>query len=454
MSQKPSIPKGTRDFTPQEMANRNYIFNTIKDVFRLYGFQQIETPAMENLSTLMGKYGEEGDKLLFKILNSGDFAAQLTDEELLGRNAVKLTNRISEKGLRYDLTVPFARFVVQNRDKISFPFKRYQIQPVWRADRPQKGRYREFYQCDVDVVGSDSLLNELELIQIVDEVYRRLKINVVIKINNRKILSGIAEIIGEAEKITDITVAIDKMDKIGLEKVNEEIASKGISAEAIEKLQPILKLSGSNAEKLEQLKTVLAASEVGLKGVAELETIFGLCEAMKVETKIELDLTLARGLNYYTGAIFEVKALDVQIGSITGGGRYDNLTGVFGMEGVSGVGISFGADRIYDVLNQLNLYPETSQEQTRVLFVSFGDTELRYCLSWANALRQQGVNTEIYPEPAKMKKQMSYADNKNIPFVAIVGETEMQENKVMLKNMKTGEQKLVNLAELENVIFN
>ena len=454
MSQKPSIPKGTRDFTPQEMANRNYIFNTIKDVFRLYGFQQIETPAMENLSTLMGKYGEEGDKLLFKILNSGDFAAQLTDDELLGRNAVKLTNRISEKGLRYDLTVPFARFVVQNRDKISFPFKRYQIQPVWRADRPQKGRYREFYQCDVDVVGSDSLLNELELIQIVDEVYRRLKINVEIKINNRKILSGIAEIIGEAEKITDITVAIDKMDKIGLEKVNEEIASKGISAEAIEKLQPILKLSGSNAEKLEQLKTVLAASEVGLKGVAELETIFGLCEAMKVETKIELDLTLARGLNYYTGAIFEVKALDVQIGSITGGGRYDNLTGVFGMEGVSGVGISFGADRIYDVLNQLNLYPETSQEQTRVLFVSFGDSELRYCLSWANALRQQGVNTEIYPEPAKMKKQMSYADNKNIPFVAIVGETEMQENKVMLKNMKTGEQKLVNLAELENVIFN
>ncbi len=453
MSQKPSIPKGTRDFTPQEMANRNYIFNTIKDVFRLYGFQQIETPAMENLSTLMGKYGEEGDKLLFKILNSGDFAAQLTDDELLGRNAVKLTNRISEKGLRYDLTVPFARFVVQNRDKISFPFKRYQIQPVWRADRPQKGRYREFYQCDVDVVGSDSLLNELELIQIVDEVYRRLKINVVIKINNRKILSGIAEIIGEAEKITDITVAIDKMDKIGLEKVNEEIASKGISAEAIEKLQPILKLSGSNAEKLDQLKVVLAASQVGLKGVAELETIFGLCEVMKVETKIELDLTLARGLNYYTGAIFEVKALDVQIGSITGGGRYDNLTGVFGMEGVSGVGISFGADRIYDVLNQLNLYPETSQEQTRVLFVSFGDTELRYCLSWANALRQQGINTEIYPEPAKMKKQMSYADNKNIPFVAIVGETEMQENKVMLKNMKTGDQKLVSLTELEHVIL-
>ncbi|HLP04740.1 MAG TPA: histidine--tRNA ligase [Paludibacter sp.] len=446
--QKPSIPKGTRDFTPQEMANRNYIFNTIKDVFRLYGFQQIETPAMENLSTLMGKYGEEGDKLLFKILNSGDFMNGLGDEELLGRNSVKLTNRISEKGLRYDLTVPFARFVVQNRDKISFPFKRYQIQPVWRADRPQKGRYREFYQCDVDVVGSDSLLNELELIQIVDEVYRRLKINVVLKINNRKILSGIAEIIGEAEKITDITVAIDKMDKIGLEKVNEEIASKGISQDAIGKLQPILKLSGTNAEKLQQLKSVLASSETGLKGVAELETIFGLCDAMQVKTAVELDLTLARGLNYYTGAIFEVKALDVEMGSITGGGRYDNLTGVFGMEGVSGVGISFGADRIYDVLNQLNLYPETSVEQTKVLFVSFGSEELMYCLPWLNALRAEGINTEIYPEAAKMKKQMGYADNKKIPYVAIVGETEMAAGKVMLKDMKTGEQNLVSLDEL------
>lgn len=446
--QKPSIPKGTRDFTPQEMANRNYIFNTIKDVFRLYGFQQIETPAMENLSTLMGKYGEEGDKLLFKILNSGDFLSGTSDDELLGRNSVKLTNKISEKGLRYDLTVPFARFVVQNRDKISFPFKRYQIQPVWRADRPQKGRYREFYQCDVDVVGSDSLLNELELIQIVDEVYRRLKINVVIKINNRKILSGIAEIIGEAEKITDITVAIDKMDKIGLEKVNEEIASKGISQQAIDKLQPILRLSGSNTDKLNQLKSVLSASEIGLKGISELETIFSLCKALNVQTNIELDLTLARGLNYYTGAIFEVKALDVQIGSITGGGRYDNLTGVFGMEGVSGVGISFGADRIYDVLNQLALYPETSVEQTRILFVCFGEKELMYCLPWLNSLRNQGINTEIYPEPAKMKKQMSYADNKNIPFVAIVGDTEMNENKVMLKNMKTGEQKLVTLDEL------
>lgn len=446
--QKPSIPKGTRDFTPQEMANRNYIFNTIKDVFRLYGFQQIETPAMENLSTLMGKYGEEGDKLLFKVLNSGDFMNGLADEELLGRNSVKLTNKISEKGLRYDLTVPFARFVVQNRDKISFPFKRYQIQPVWRADRPQRGRYREFYQCDVDVVGSDSLLNELELIQIVDEVYRRLKINVVIKINNRKILSGIAEMIGEAEKITDITVAIDKMDKIGLEKVKEEIALKGIPAEAIAKLQPILQLSGTNSEKLIQLRTALASSEIGLKGITELETIFGLCEAMKVKTRIELDLTLARGLNYYTGAIFEVKALDVEMGSITGGGRYDNLTGVFGMEGVSGVGISFGADRIYDVLNQLDLYPGTSMEQTKILFVSFGEKELMYCLPWLSALRVKGINAEIYPEPAKMKKQMSYADNKRIPFVAIVGETEMNEGKVMLKNMKTGEQELATLEEL------
>ena len=446
--QKPSIPKGTRDFTPQEMANRNYIFNTIKDVFRLYGFQQIETPAMENLSTLMGKYGEEGDKLLFKILNSGDYLNSLNDDELLSRNSVKLTNKISEKGLRYDLTVPFARFVVQHQNEITFPFKRFQIQPVWRADRPQRGRYREFYQCDVDVVGSDSLLNELELIQIVDEVYKRLNIRVCLKINNRKILSGIAEIIGEAEKITDITVAIDKMDKIGLEKVNEEIASKGISADAITKLQPILLLAGTNADKLSQLRKVLASSEIGLKGIAELETILGYCEAMKVQTQIDLDLTLARGLNYYTGAIFEVKALDVEIGSITGGGRYDNLTGVFGLEGVSGVGISFGADRIYDVLNQLNLYPETSVEQTQVLFVSFGDKELMYCLPWLSALRANGINTEVYPEATKMKKQMTYADNKKIPFVAIVGETEMNENKVMLKNMKSGEQNLVSIDEL------
>ena len=448
LSMKPSIPKGTRDFTPQEMANRNYIFNTIKDVFRLYGFQQIETPAMENLSTLMGKYGEEGDKLLFKILNSGDFLSGVSDVELEERNSNRLTSKISEKGLRYDLTVPFARFVVQNRDKITFPFKRYQIQPVWRADRPQKGRYREFYQCDVDVVGSDSLINELELIQIVDEVYRRLNINVVVKINNRKILSGIAEIVGETERITDITVAIDKMDKIGLENVNKELFEKGISTEAIGKIQPILKLSGTNQEKLNQLKTILASSEIGLKGVEELEIIFNLCKSLKLQTTVELDLTLARGLNYYTGAIFEVKALDVEIGSITGGGRYDNLTGVFGMPGVSGVGISFGADRIYDVLNQLNLYPETSEEQTQILFVSFGEKELAYCLPWASELRKRGMNVEIYPEPVKMKKQMSYADSKKIPFVAIVGETEMKENKVMLKNMKTGEQKLVGIDEI------
>ena len=450
LSMKPSIPKGTRDFTPQEMANRNYIFNTIKDVFRLYGFQQIETPAMENLSTLMGKYGEEGDKLLFKILNSGDFLSGVSDVELEERNSNRLTSKISEKGLRYDLTVPFARFVVQNRDKITFPFKRYQIQPVWRADRPQKGRYREFYQCDVDVVGSDSLINELELIQIVDEVYRRLNINVVVKINNRKILSGIAEIVGETERITDITVAIDKMDKIGLENVNKELFEKGISTEAIGKIQPILKLSGTNQEKLNQLKTILASSEIGLKGVEELEIIFNLCKSLKLQTTVELDLTLARGLNYYTGAIFEVKALDVEIGSITGGGRYDNLTGVFGMPGVSGVGISFGADRIYDVLNQLNLYPETSEEQTQILFVSFGEKELAYCLPCASELRKRGMNVEIYPEPVKMKKQMSYADSKKIPFVAIVGETEMKENKVMLKNMKTGEQKL---AGIDDIVF-
>jgi histidyl-tRNA synthetase len=450
--QKPSIPKGTRDFPPVEMARRNYIFNTIKDVFRLYGFQQIETPAMENLSTLMGKYGEEGDKLLFKILNSGDYLSHIDEQELMQKNSVKLISKISEKGLRYDLTVPFARFVVQHRNEITFPFKRYQIQPVWRADRPQKGRYREFYQCDVDVVGSDSLLNELELIQIVDEVYRRLKINVCLKINNRKILSGIAEIIGESEKITDITVAIDKIDKIGPEKVNEEIISKGIPAAAVEKLQPILRLSGTNSEKLQQLKSIFAESEIGQKGVAEVETVLALCESVHIQTKIEFDLTLARGLNYYTGAIFEVKALDVEIGSITGGGRYDNLTGFFGMPDVSGVGISFGADRIYDVLNQLNLYPETSAEQTQVLFAGFGEKELCYCLPWATELRKKGVNVEIYPEPAKIKKQMSYADSKNIPFVCIVGETEMNENKVMLKNMKTGEQKPAGFDDVLNAL--
>ncbi len=448
MAQKPSIPKGTRDFTPEETAKRNYIFNTIESVFQLYGYQAIETPAMENLSTLMGKYGDEGDQLLFKILNSGDYLRKTTNEELLDRNINKLTNKISEKGLRYDLTVPFARFVVQNRNEITFPFKRYQIQPVWRADRPQRGRYREFYQCDVDIIGSNSLYNELELIQIVDEVYKRLNINVVIKLNNRKILSGIAEIIGEYDKIVDITVAIDKLDKIGTEKVNEELFSKGISKNAIEKLQPILTLSGSNAEKLNQLKQILKNSEIGLSGINEMETIFQLCELAKIDTEVEMDLTLARGLNYYTGAIFEVKALDVEIGSITGGGRYDNLTGVFGMPNISGVGISFGADRIYDVLNQLELYPTTMKNQTKVLFVSFGEKEMRYCIPWLRALREQGINTEIYPDTARMKKQMSYANNKNIPFTCIVGENEMQENKVMLKNMTSGNQRTVSLSEL------
>ncbi len=489
MAQKPSIPKGTRDFTPQEMARRNYIFDTIRSVFRLYGFQQIETPAMENLSTLMGKYGEEGDKLLFKILNSGDWTKGLPpiglgDEAMrsslqeetshaslltslqsdgAGLSIGKLTTLVSEKGLRYDLTVPFARFVVQNRDKIQFPFKRYQIQPVWRADRPQKGRYREFYQCDVDVVGTDSLVSELELIQIVEEVYRRLGIRVCLKLNNRKILAGIAEIIGEADRLIDITVAIDKLDKIGLENVNNELLAKGLPAAAVEKLQPILHLSGTNAEKLETLREVLAASEVGLKGVEELTEIFRLyaevqkCGSSDIQKlgssevqdfSIELDLTLARGLNYYTGAIFEVKALDVEIGSITGGGRYDNLTGIFGMPGVSGVGISFGADRIYDVLNQLDLYPATSVDQTKVLFATFGEAELAYALGWARELRASGVNVEVYPEPVKMKRQMNYADQKQIPWVAIVGGDEMAAGTVMLKNMTTGEQKACSLAEL------
>ncbi len=444
---KPSIPKGTRDFAPLEMVRRNYIFDTIKDVFRLYGFQQIETPAMENLSTLMGKYGEEGDKLLFKILNSGDFLSGVEQSELQERNPLKLTSKISEKGLRYDLTVPFARFVVMNRDKISFPFKRYQIQPVWRADRPQKGRYREFYQCDVDMVGSDSLLNEVELIQIVDEVYHRLNINVCIKINNRKILSGIAEVIGEAEKIVDITVAIDKLDKIGLEKVNEELSSKGIPEEAIAKLQPIILLQGTNREKLETIRQVLATSEVGLKGAEEIATILDYTDLLNIKTEIELDLTLARGLNYYTGAIFEVKAKEVEIGSITGGGRYDNLTGVFGLSGMSGVGISFGADRIYDVLNQLDLYPEETTQSTKLIFVTFGEEELKYALTCLKQVRAAGISAEIYPEPGKMKKQMGYADSKNIPFVAIIGETEMKENKIMLKNMVSGEQELLSITE-------
>ena len=446
--QKPSIPKGTRDFSPVEMAKRNYIFNTIRDVYHLYGFQQIETPAMENLSTLMGKYGDEGDKLLFKILNSGDSLAGITDEELLERNPLKFAARVCEKGLRYDLTVPFARFVVQHRNELSFPFKRYQIQPVWRADRPQKGRYREFYQCDGDVVGSDSLLNEVELIQIMDEVYQRFGIRVSIKMNNRKILSGIAEIIGEADKIVDITVAIDKLDKIGLENVNAELRSKELSEEAIAKLQPIIQLSGTNREKIAVLKEVLAGSETGLRGVAELEFIFDRVDLLTVKAELELDLTLARGLNYYTGAIFEVKALDVQIGSITGGGRYDNLTSVFGMDGVSGVGISFGADRIFDVLNQLELYPEDSLLTTQLMFVNFGEKEEAYLLPLVASVRAAGIRTEIYPEPVKMKKQMGYADAKKIPFVALVGESEMTEGKINLKNMITGEQKPVTVQEL------
>lgn len=446
--QKPSIPKGTRDFSPEEMAKRNYIFNTIREVYHLYGFQQIETPAMENLSTLMGKYGEEGDKLLFKILNSGDCFSGISCEELLEKNPVKFAAKACEKGLRYDLTVPFARFVVQHRNEISFPFKRYQIQPVWRADRPQKGRYREFYQCDGDVVGSDSLINEVELIQIMDEVFHRFGIRVCIKMNNRKILSGIAEILGAADKIVDITVAIDKLDKIGLEKVNEELREKGLSEDAISKLQPVIMLSGTNREKIASLKNVLAASETGLKGIAEMEFILDRIEKLTLRAELELDLTLARGLNYYTGAIFEVKALDVQIGSITGGGRYDNLTGVFGMEGVSGVGISFGADRIFDVLNQLDLYPKDALQTTQLLFVNFGAKEEAYLLPLVAQVRAAGIRTELYPESAKMKKQMGYADTKKIPYVAIVGETEMAEGKINVKNMITGEQQLLIVDEL------
>ena len=435
MAQKPSIPKGTRDFGQLEMARRNYIFDTIKSVFSLYGFQQIETPAMENLSTLMGKYGEEGDKLLFRIQNSGEKAALAP-----------------EKGLRYDLTVPFARYVVQHREEISFPFKRFQIQPVWRADRPQKGRYREFYQCDVDVIGSDSLIGELELIQIVEEVYRRLGINVCLHINNRKILAGIAEVIGAPDKIIDITVAIDKLDKIGIDAVNTELKERGLLEDQVSKLQPILNLSGTTLEKLTALKTILANSEIGLKGVEEMEIVFDELSIVNCQLSIELDLCLARGLNYYTGAIFDVKALDAQIGSITGGGRYDNLTGIFGLPNVSGVGISFGADRIYDVLTELNLFPKTLQSTTQILFAAFGDAELTYALKWAKELRQAGKAVEVYPEPAKMKKQMSYADAKQIPFVAIVGGDEMVQNKVMLKNMTTGEQKLVTLEELCTIL--
>ena len=446
--QKTGIPKGTRDFSPEEMAKRNYIFDTIKSVFKLYGFQQIETPAMENLSTLMGKYGEEGDKLLFKILNSGDFLQTANAEALAEKNSVKLINSISEKGLRYDLTVPFARYVVQHNGELTMPFKRYQIQPVWRADRPQKGRYREFYQCDADVVGSDSLLNEAELVQIVDEVFARFGVNVTLKVNNRKILSGIAEIVGELDRLTDITVAIDKLDKIGLDNVNAELREKGVSAEAVEKLQPIILLSGSNEEKLATLKNVLAESETGLKGIEEIETILGLLSSANLRLTLEIDLTLARGLNYYTGAIFEVKANDVEMGSISGGGRYDNLTGVFGLQGLSGVGISFGADRIYDVLNQLDLYPKETVNATKILFVCFGDAEIAYSMPLVKEVRNAGIPAEIYPTPAKMKKQLGYADSKNIKYVAIVGSDEMEQKKVTLKNMETGEQEMLAVSDV------
>lgn len=452
MAQKPSIPKGTRDFGPVEMAKRNYIFNTIREVYALYGFRQIETPAMENLSTLMGKYGEEGDKLLFKILNSGDFRSGISAEDYSSDSAARLAARFCEKGLRYDLTVPFARYVVQHRDELQMPFKRFQIQPVWRADRPQKGRYREFYQCDADVVGSDSLLNEVELMQIVDEVFTRFGIRVCIKINNRKILTGIAEIIGEADKIVDITVAIDKLDKIGLDKVNDELRSVGLSEEAVEKLQPIIALSGSNEEKLETMRRVLAESETGLKGVEEVAFVLETLKNSQLHNEIELDLTLARGLNYYTGCIFEVKALDVQIGSITGGGRYDNLTGIFGMPGLSGVGISFGADRIYDVLGQLDLYPQETQSGVQLLFINFGAAEAAHCLRLAAQARLAGIATEVYPDSVKMKKQMSYANAHNVPFVALVGETEMAEGRITLKNMTTGEQQSLTIEEAVKAI--
>ena len=444
MTQKTSIPKGTRDFSPLEMAKRNYIFDTIKEVYALYGFQQIETPALETLQTLMGKYGDEGDKLLFKVLNSGDYMSKLTDEELQERNSLRLASRLCEKGLRYDLTVPFARYVVMHLDELQLPFKRYQIQPVWRADRPQKGRYREFYQCDADVVGSNSLLNEVELMQIVDTVFTRFKIRVLIKINNRKILSGIAEVIGEADKIVDITVAIDKLDKIGIDNVNAELRAVGISERAIEKLQPIILLEGTNKEKLSTIAEVLASSETGLKGVEETRYIFNMLEKAGLNNEIQLDLTLARGLNYYTGAIFEVKALDTPMGSITGGGRYDDLTGIFGMPGLSGVGISFGADRIYDVLNTLDLYPKESVKGTKLLFINFGEKETEYCMPIVDAARKEGISTEIYPDKVKMKKQMSYANAKNIPFVVLAGDNEIAEN----KDMKTGEQQILTVQDM------
>ena len=445
---KPSIPKGTRDFSPAEMAKRNYIFDTIKDVYALYGYQQIETPSMETLQTLMGKYGEEGDKLLFKILNSGDFIGKVPANEFVSDNVLKLAAKICEKGLRYDLTVPFARYVVMHRDELQMPFKRYQIQPVWRADRPQKGRYREFYQCDADVVGSDSLLNEVELVQIMDTVFTKFGINVQIKLNNRKILAGIAEYIGQPDKIVDITVAIDKLDKIGVEAVNAEMLANGISQDAVDKLQPILTMSGTNVEKLETIAQTIATSEIGVKGVEETRFILEKIAAVGLKNELQLDLTLARGLNYYTGAIFEVKAKDVAIGSITGGGRYDNLTGIFGMPGLSGVGISFGADRIYDVLNTLNLYPQNATQGTEVLFINFGEAESDYCLPIASQVRAAGISVELYPDCAKMKKQMAYANAKGIPFVVLAGESEISQGKVTLKNMLTGDQQLVSAEEL------
>lgn len=445
---KPGIPKGTRDFSPIEMAKRNYIFSTIRSVYALYGFRQIETPAMENLSTLMGKYGEEGDKLLFKILNSGNFLSKTSDEELSEKNPAHLAAKFCEKGLRYDLTVPFARYVVQHHNDLQMPFKRYQIQPVWRADRPQRGRYREFYQCDADVVGSNSLLNEVELMQIVDEVFSRFGIRVAFKINNRKILSGIAEVLGAADKIIDITVAIDKLDKMGLDKVNDELRANGLTEEAVQKLQPILLLSGSNSEKLTTMREVLAESEVGLKGIDEVAFVLEQLEHAGLTNLIELDLTLARGLNYYTGCIFEVKALDVAIGSITGGGRYDNLTGIFGMPGLSGVGISFGADRIYDVLNQLELYPASTQQSVQLLFINFGDREAAHCLGLARQTRAAGISTEVYPDAVKMKKQMQYANNMQVPFVALVGESEIENQTISVKNMNTGEQQTLSLEDM------
>ena len=452
MAQKPSIPKGTRDFSPVETAKRNYIFDTVKSVFRKFGYQPIETPAMENLSTLLGKYGEEGDKLLFRILNSGDFLKKVTDEDCKKRDINKIALAISEKGLRYDLTVPFARFVVQHRNDISFPFKRYQIQPVWRADRPQKGRYREFYQCDVDVVGSDSLLNEVELIRIIDDVFRKLNVNVVIKLNNRKILSGIAQLIGEEERLTDITVAIDKLDKIGIENVYAELREKGLSEEAINNIEPFINLKGNNSEKLSCLKDLLGVTPDGNKGIEELETVLKYLKNLDLKAEVEIDQSLARGLNYYTGAIIEVKAKDVSIGSICGGGRYDNLTGIFGLPGVSGVGVSFGADRIYDVMTELNLFPKEVATSSKVLLVNFGEKEAVHSLKVLNELQKNGISAELYPDNAKMKKQMKYADQKKIPFVILIGEKEMEEKKYTLKNMETGEQSRLSIEEILNFL--